>query len=387
MIYFLLILMCVLSSVAKKEQMNSKVYQYTLMSIIIFFISTGYMCGTDWRSYELIYQELGASTEFMGGMWYMEPFYVLLNILFSKLHVDFWHFFILLKIFIAICLFKTLKENCPSDLFYLAVLFFLAFFGFFMLVDNPMRNVIAVAITSLAMPYLFKGKALSYYLIVFVAVLFHYSAVFMLLLYPIVRCRIAIKWWLLIYVIVNIIFLKPDILFQMAAYLLSPFPFISWKVDSYMEQLDTVAGGKLFSLGLLVHFLFFICILYSRKKIEAIPNGKYIFNMAVLFPIVFRMGLTSLVFSRFQLYLAVFYTIAICCVIYCFSIRSRIYYKIGVIIVSCYSCYNIVTGDYRYIPYTNYFVEKMFNREMSYGERSNYNKIYSPYRNRRFLEE
>mgnify|MGYP007002739717 CR=1 FL=1 len=105
-----------------------------------------------------------------------------------------------------------------------------------------------------------------------------------------------------------------------------------------------------------------------------IPNGKYIFNLAVLFPIVFRMGLTSLVFSRFQLYLSLFYVVAISCTVSLFDIKSRIFYKIYVITISVCSCYQIVTSDYRYIPYTNYFVEKMFGKEYLYDERSNYNK-------------
>lgn len=51
------------------------------------------------------------------------------------------------------------------------------------------------------------------------------------------------------------------------------------------------------------------------------------------------------------------------------------------------SCYQIVTSDYRYIPYTNYFVEKMFGKEYLYDERSNYNKIYSPYKDKIVFEK
>lgn len=387
MIYFFLIFACIISSVSKQEQVNNKVYQYTLLFIIIFIISTGYMCGTDWRNYELIYKEIGLDNNIWENYLYLEPLYVLTNLIFSKLNIDFWIFFISIKIFIATILIKTLKQICPKDLFYLSLLLFLSFFGFFMLVDNPMRNVIAVSITLIALPYLYKGKTLYYFLIVFIAILFHYSAIIMLLIFPIIKYRINNKIWLIVYILVNIIFIKPDLLFHIADVILQPFPFISWKVDSYLSQLDTVASGKVFSLGLIVHFIFFIMILKSRKTIEAIPNGKYIFNMSILFPILFRMGLTSLVFSRFQLYVSLFYVVSICCTCYTFTLKSRFLYKIYVITICTYSCYSIITADYRYIPYTNYFAEKIFGREMTYYERSNYNKIHSPYKNKTILNK
>lgn len=387
MVYFCLIFVCIISSFLKKNQVDNIAYRYILLGVIIFVISSGYMCGTDWRNYELMYEEFGKEASFEVTDWTLEPFYILLNKIFNRLNVGFWMFFIFIKLCVSIILFKSLRQICPTDKFYLSLLSFLSFFGFFMLIDNPMRNVIAVAITLTAMPYLYKGKIINYLFIVFIAFLFHYSAIFMLLIYPIIRSSISNKKWFFVYIFVNVIFVKPDILFQIADFVLVPFPFLSWKVDSYMDQLDTVAKGKLFSLGLLVHLVFFILILNSRKVIEMIPNGKYIFNLAVLFPIVFRMGLTSLVFSRFQLYLSLFYVVAISCTVSLFNIKSRIFYKIYVITISVCSCYQIVTSDYRYIPYTNYFVEKMFGKEYLYDERSNYNKIYSPYKDKIVFEK
>lgn len=341
------------------------------------------MCGTDWRTYELMYYDLGEmSIKDIFQYKYIEPFYSLINIISSKLNACFWTFFITLKICISIILFKTLKDNCPVDVIYLALLFFLSFFGFFMLVDNPMRNVIAVAITSLAIPQLFKGKVVNYCLIVFIAVLFHYSAIFMLVLYPIIRRKNSNKCLIVAYIVVNVIFINPEILYQIVAYIASPFPILTWKIEAYLKQLDSVAGGKLFSLGLLTHFLFFILLLYSRRNIERIPNGSFIFNLAIIFPIVFRMGLTSLVFSRFQLYVALFYSIAVCLTIYRFSFSSRIVYKLCIVVICFYTTYNTVTSDYRYIPYTNYFYEQIFGRELTFEERSDYNKLNSPYKNK-----
>lgn len=388
MIYFLIIFICSISSIFSNIA-NNKIYKNILLFAIVFVLSTGYMCGTDWRNYELMYYDFNNWSDFLDYSLHIEPLYVLINIIGNKLNLDFWIFFIILKFSIGIVLIKSLESNssCNNQVFFISLLVFISFFGFFMLIDNPMRNVIAVAISLQAIPSLFMGNFKRYVILVLIAVLFHFSALFMLILYPITRINISNKIWFLLYIIVNLIILYPDYLFRVFSYVFSFSSFISNKIDFYYYYLDTIAIGKVFSLGLLIHFVFFILILKSRNKIEKIPNGKYIFNLAILFPIVFRFGLTSLVFSRFQLYLAVFYSIAIGLIIYSFSNRFRIAYKVYVVLVCFCASYSALTADYRYIPYTNYFFEKMFGYDLSYEMRSNYNKNLSPYKDKNIFEK
>lgn len=98
MVYFCLIFVCIISSFLKKNQVDNIAYRYILLGVIIFVISSGYMCGTDWRNYELMYEEFGKEASFEVTDWTLEPFYVLLNKIFNRLNVDFWMFFIFIKL-------------------------------------------------------------------------------------------------------------------------------------------------------------------------------------------------------------------------------------------------------------------------------------------------
>ena len=63
-VYFCLIFVCIISSFLKKNQVDNIAYRYILLGVIIFVISSGYMCGTDWRNYELMYEEFGKEASF-----------------------------------------------------------------------------------------------------------------------------------------------------------------------------------------------------------------------------------------------------------------------------------------------------------------------------------
>lgn len=84
------------------------------------------MCGSDWRTYEEIYNSYSVSdgTGFWWRFLYMEPLYLCLNIIGNELHLDFWLFYILIKILIFIKIIDVFKKFCPSNLILLAFTFF-----------------------------------------------------------------------------------------------------------------------------------------------------------------------------------------------------------------------------------------------------------------------
>ena len=82
------------------------------------------------------------------------------------------------------------------------------------------------------------------------------------------------------------------------------------------------------------------------------------------------------------MYLTLFY---VCTLLIMISlIRIKVYRNLFLSIVFVWSgikSYSLLTSDYRYIPYSNYF-EYMFEEEHSYSYRSNYNFQNSPYKNK-----
>lgn len=373
MFYYIGILFfCFLSSMLSIKV--SKRYQQAFFIFLCLFLCFGYMTGTDWRTYEKLYESVYEYPIIT--MVYTEPGYVLYNYIFGILGVGFWPFFIFTKIVIYCVFIKTLRYYCPEKTIFLTLLFFISWYAYFMFIDNPMRNLIAVGIFCLAQPALRERKLFKYIGWTFLAVSFHTSAMMMLVFYYFANKSYSTRNIIIFYILLNILLLNSHFIFSILEILFARIPLLANKIEAYST--DNIDGrGKIISFGMLVHNLFFILLILSRKIIENIQNGKMIFTFSILLLILFRLGLTITVLGRFQLYLSFFYTVSIGVMIYKFTPRTRILYAFFVLLVSVVPCISYLTKDYRYIPYTNYLF--YLNEDLSYDERDNYNKDNSPY--------
>ena len=137
------------------------------------------------------------------------------------------------------------------------------------------------------------------------------------------------------------------------------------------------------ALGELLKLIFFCWIIYKRKSIENYEYGNFIFNGAMLFFLIAKLGAMSNVFVRFGCYLSPFYAIALCLVTVGVSLKFKKIYQYAVFLVAFLLCYTSVTADYRYVPYTNYITYSLTHNDIpSYSVRSDYNHVNSPYRNK-----
>ena len=342
--------------------------RYSFLALLCLFVCFGYTTGSDWVAYEMFYTSLYETKQFHL-TFFKEPGFVLYNFLFVKLGFDFWHFFIFTKISLFIIIFSCFQKYSPQHTFYLSLTFFIAWYTYFMFIDNPMRNVIAVAIFLLSLESLKKGHLIHYSGWTALATLFHYSALIMVLFYFLRNKTYKTKTIIIVYLIANILFLSPEFLYGMLKTLFFFSPNIIEKLDIYSQGLS-YGSGKIVSLGMIIHNIFFVIIILARKHIEEIPNGKMIFLFSIIFLIFYRIGLTATVLGRLQLYLAIFYTIAIGVSINKFTKKSSLIYVFYVLLVSVIPCIHYLKKDNRYIPYTNYiFIDK----NMSFEERINYN--------------
>lgn len=342
--------------------------------LLCFFLCFGYTTGTDWRTYEHMYGWVreNASSMFL----FTEPGYVMYTYVFSALGIDFFHFLIFTKIVLYIIVFKTLKYYCPQGVIFISVLFFIAWYAFFLFIDNPLRNLIAICIFLCSLRYLREKCFKPYFLLTIIAMSFHFSAIVMLLLYFCGNRNFQTRNLIIAYIVFNLLLLNGTFIFNVLSYLFSSIPIIGDKVESYAT--DNLDGrGKLFSLGYIIHTIMFILLIAGRQKIESQKYGKMIFIFAALLPIFFRLGLTITVMGRFQLYIAIFYVIAIGILYRKFEKRSKVIYVLGILLVCVASCFSYMTKDSRYIPYTHYF---FMNHNMTFTERDSYNPENSPYK-------
>ena len=339
----------------------------------MLFVCFGYMTGTDWRNYESSYQWIGFDT-FLSSITFWEPGYIFLVSLFRFLHIDFWPFLITVKIvtFLSFCWFL---RKYGRDKFFLVMTFFLSFYGYFFWIDNPLRNLCAFTIFLFAIDAVCSKKKRRFYFTVALAILFHYSALVLLPMYLWLHAKFKTGSIVIIYLAVTILFLNVNLVFKAIDLLFGWFPVIQNKLYEYSSSMD----GKIFSMGFILHNIFFILILISRKKIEVLQYGNIIFMGAVVYIFIFRLGLTFTVFMRFAMYFAVLYSLAVVFVLDNLKVESRKIYLAYLLMISILSCYNSITKDYRYVPYSNY-LEYIFKPKPSFEYRSSYNPTNSPYK-------
>ena len=343
-----------------------------------FFICCGYTTGSDWRAYEPMYDQINSrELPLYIHMLSIEPGYVIYNYLFGFLGVDFWHFFIFTKIVLYMIIVRQIKLFCPKDYLYIALMFFISWYIYFLFVDNPMRNLIAVCVFLLSLKSLINRNFWTFIGYTIIAVSFHTTALIMPILYWMSRQKISTNSIIIIYIILNIILISDNFIYSILDKLFSWIPLVGHKITVYSSG-DIVDGqGKIFSLGMIIHNIFFVIIVLSRKYIENIKYGHIIFIFSILFLIFYRMGLSITILGRLQLYLAIFYCTSIAVSLNKFNARSKLFYVFYVLIVSIIPCISYLTKTSKYIPYTNYFC--MQHKDMTFEERSNYNKNHSQY--------
>ena len=336
------------------------------------------MCGSDWRQYEPMYEEIDFNNLFYG--YFAEPGYYVYMLVGRLLGLNFWTFFILTKILCFIVISRTLNEIAYNYRF-LAWTIFLPQAGFYMFIDNPMRNLIAATIFLCSLPYLIKGQKIRYFICCTIALSFHLTAIITPIFYFLLTKNISTRTYVVSLLVIFTLFSTPYLFEILLSRIANINPFILKKVEWYILGEAPESEGSQFSIGAILQIAFYILILKARKAIEQYDKGLLILNGALIFILVYRLGLTISIFSRLQLYLVVFYVIGICYILRAFKFEAR-KYIIGLFFV--YSCLigykNISTTGWKFVPYTNYIVYLLLGELKSYSERSNYNYIHTPYK-------
>ena len=359
------------------KRADKRIFGFVIL-LVCSIICFGYMTGSDWRAYEEIYDSYKEPDNFYWRFLFVEPLYLCLNIIGNELHLNFWIFYIVIKVLIFCKIISIFKRFSPSNVRLLALTFYLGFWGVLIFMDPPFRNLVAVYIFLCSIRYFYERKFIKYLLFCLIAALFHYSS---FLLIPLYFCNRSFsnRNIIVAFVIANLLLLNADWVFSLIGKLLFFLPQIPAKIENYTvgDEADTTGAGKIISLGYFIHVFFFIIILMSRKEIEKNPYGNLIFNMGVLYIFIFRLGLTVLIFSRVQLFISIFYSIAVALSLMSMKSNQKLFYVFIIYALAVFSNVNQMRSVYM-VPYTNYFF--YLDENLSFEERSNYNFIHSPYK-------
>lgn len=206
----------------------------------------------------------------------------------------------LIQLVMSICIvtyiYKEKEEK--SMVLYIATYLFM-FFGIGL---NLMRQSIAMTIILYSMRYVKQENIFKFMICVIIASLFHSTALFMIILYPIWKllksnCKSIYKYLILIGLIVAIALIQPilNILIQIG---ILPSKFIR-----YIQALNESSTNIQFVLSFFKLLLLGICWLIKRMNEESNENGFAFFILLMDF-VLFQLGAITPFIERISYYFA-----------------------------------------------------------------------------------
>jgi len=359
--------------------------------LLMLFLCFGYMTGSDWRAYESEYYD-----EFTVRM--VEPGYMLLSNLFSRVGVNFWVFHTLFKclFFIVFIQFfstyvgKRKGRNRPMPVltkgqakilvrphneFYCGLMLWVASFGLYMLINCPFRNMIACTIVIPAFTCLLQKRYVWYYVLVLLAISFHYSALLMLIL-PLVKVdNLSTRVLVIIYVVVMLVMAigGSHIIFTLVSRYLPPV--LQERILFYEES----AEGRVFSIGLIPRLLCLWGILtYRTKIVKRYTYGSQVLSFCYFYLIISLVYYAFPVLFRSALFLAPFYILGIVYVLDSMKLSLKIPAKLVWFAIALAITFTTVRTS-TYVPYTNILYHYVTGKMYDYDYRDKYNPRVSPY--------
>lgn len=377
-IYFIPILLCALTAVSRELSDNRR-WAFIFGSLLCLFLCFGYMTGSDWRSYELFYDYLSFDHFYYG--YKSEPGYYLLMMLMKWLGVPFWVYHIATKVFLFVIIYRTILKY-GQQTGWIALMYYIPWFGLYFFIDNPMRNCIAVGLYILATEYIIEGKFWKFFWLSLLAAFFHLTALIVLPCYAFLTKDVK-KWvYAVLYIVINIVFIDRDFIINIIVALLGKIPYFNTKIITYFLINTDFVQGKVLSFGMFWQAALFILMLcYKERIVDQIggARGQLAFNSAMVYFLLVRLAMSIEVIMRFQMYFSVFMCVCVGLLVLSFERRSRPAFFGVILLMSLYINIDRITGSARYVPYSNVIEYAIKGEFPSFSERYFYNIKNSPY--------
>lgn len=221
-----------------------------------------------------------------------EPGFTFIAACVKSLHGEFYHFQIVHAIILNTCIFYFISKNTQYR-FSAILVAFLTYYIYFS--TEVLREAIAVFIFILNFKSFTEHRWGRYYLVVFICILFHFSATFLLVLPLLSRIKFNVSYlWIVIALIIACLLLKP-----IAEMIGSVVPAIGAKAQSY-ENYKNV--GYLWEGLRIIQFT--IIPLLTLVMCKKIFHFKPKFEIAFLIISLLGIGIVfvPIIFQRFTNY-------------------------------------------------------------------------------------
>lgn len=334
---------------------GSQIVYCSLFVYLVLLIGLRFEVGGDTLVYMEDYKWRSNLSEWkFSWMDYYEPLYTLLCAFSKSIGENFVYFQILHAVILNSCLFYFISKNTE---YRFSAIFFCFIYYYLYFSTEILRESLAIFIFVLNYKNLEKGNWLKYYSGVCVAVLFHISAI-VLILFPLVR---KMKFNLIYFVVLLLsvfLFINIDVIFSV----FMNFSKISDKMSSYNDVL-LVDGGV---LGVILTFLIvcrfsllpLLIYLWDKKVLKESPR----YEGLVCFYTLLGIGafFNTTIFERLPNYITPLYFISLTNILVpCLFRKATLSRKLVGAIVFCLII--IVYTSFpariymRYIPYYSVF--------------------------------
>ena len=254
LLYLSVILLCFLLAFFKMP----KFAENGALIIIAVFLCFGYMTGTDWYNYETYYNHTNIAEAALKNR---ESGYLTIQKIFSRVGVDFWVFHIAVKLLVFIALIYFVKKFNVNVFLFLA--FFIPFAGLYLFIDCPFRNLIAFGFSLIALSKLFDNKHISFIAFTMLALLFHISSSFLILIYLIYKKDFKVFFIIIATVLIySLAFNAKLIINKIYVPLIEINPVIKERLGGYVVDYRYITNS--FNLGSLLR-LFIIMLMIVFK--------------------------------------------------------------------------------------------------------------------------
>ena len=253
--------------------------------LFIFFFGLRGFVGWDWYSYYPLFESIPSlfhlSSSDFNTLSLIEPGYII-YIAFIKLLTKNYQVFVFISVLIDfLLLYKTFKRYDQNIAFAFAL-----FIGFSTILEiNLMRNIKAILIFLLALPYIRERKIFPYMGLIVLAIMFHISAVIYIPLYFFLHKKMSSNILFLLILcgiivfILQISYISPMI--QIASSFLGGK--ISLMTENYLNS-DLNSAPRGISLRLIERLLSIsLLIVYYKKIISENPNNILFVNLFILY--------------------------------------------------------------------------------------------------------
>lgn len=366
---YIFILMLLIISVLHRDKKNeNKIYNYlTIFSIFLIIFRFG--VGTDYFSYEYLYNlidvnNLNYSISIIPNM---ELLFKFLMIIFKFIGIPFHIFSIIISSTIMLLIYRFIRCKSPNKLLSLLLLFSTFYIVW---VLSALRQGLVVAV--LLNVYFTETKLSSWMkvLITLIMTLIHTSAILAGVMYLLSKIKLEKKYYLL-FAIIGLLFHFIPV--ELYINYLENIPVLS-KVSFYIDDIPI----SILSITVIMRLVFFSIVYCNYDKLVSAYGDRTFFNFVIInYVVYFLLIFSSLTASRISIYGYLSLIIVIPMII-SLTDYSKIYNVLLsiVIVFSGFSFYKESTAYIDQSGYTGSFISMNFESIINVDRRK-YSNFYN----------